>query len=121
MRIAVLADIHGNVDALDGVLRDLSRGGSVDHILVLGDLVAFGSDVIPVVERLDSMAGASCIRGNTDRWVASGESPLPPEDRRTEEHPEDLSGSHAPADGRLRSSPLVAASTGCPSCLLRSG
>jgi predicted phosphodiesterase len=84
--MAVLADIHGNIDALDAVLQDLSRDGCIDHILVLGDLVAFGPDAIPVVERLLSMPRVSCILGNTDRWVASGESPLPPEDRRTEEH-----------------------------------
>ena len=86
MRIAVLADIHGNIDALDAVLRDLAGSGPVDRILVLGDLVAFGPDVIPVAERLQSVPGVSCIRGNTDRWVASGDSPLPPEDFRTEEH-----------------------------------
>ena len=39
MKFAALADIHGNVQALDAVLAD-QRCASADEIVVLGDVVA---------------------------------------------------------------------------------
>ena len=41
MRYGVLADVHGNLDALRAVLRALERHG-VDRYLVAGDLVGYG-------------------------------------------------------------------------------
>ncbi|TIW76192.1 MAG: metallophosphoesterase, partial [Mesorhizobium sp.] len=40
MRIAVLADIHGNLLALDAVLDDLNRRGGADVTVDLGDCVS---------------------------------------------------------------------------------
>ena len=40
MRIAVLADIHGNVLALDAVLEDLKQRGGADLTVNLGDSVS---------------------------------------------------------------------------------
>lgn len=42
MRVAVMADIHGNAIALDAVLQDVERRGGVDAYWVLGDMVALG-------------------------------------------------------------------------------
>ncbi|MGD2147629.1 MAG: metallophosphoesterase, partial [Anaerolineae bacterium] len=39
MRLALLADIHGNGSALRAVLADLDRQGGADCLLVLGDIV----------------------------------------------------------------------------------
>ena len=36
MRVAVLADIHGNLPALDAVLRDVEAAG-VDRVVLGGD------------------------------------------------------------------------------------
>jgi predicted phosphodiesterase len=76
MRIAFLADIHGNPIALDAVLADLHAQAPFDEIWVLGDLVALGHDPAGVLQRLDMLSNARTIRGNTDRYVA-GEHPGP--------------------------------------------
>jgi predicted phosphodiesterase len=44
MKIAVLADIHGNSMALDAVIQDIEQSGGVDEFWILGDLVAIGLD-----------------------------------------------------------------------------
>ena len=40
MRIAVIADIHGNILALEAVIADLARRGGADVVVNLGDLVS---------------------------------------------------------------------------------
>jgi len=77
MRIAVLADIHGNSIALDAVFEDIANTGGVDAWWVLGDLVALGPDPIGVMQRLYSLKNLQMIRGNTDRYVTSGDRPAP--------------------------------------------
>jgi predicted phosphodiesterase len=43
MRLALLSDIHANLEALEAVLRDLD-GEKVDQIVCLGDVVGYGTD-----------------------------------------------------------------------------
>jgi diadenosine tetraphosphatase ApaH/serine/threonine PP2A family protein phosphatase len=68
MRLAILADIHGNVLALDAVLDDLSRRGGADAVVNLGDLVA--GPLWPA-ETMERLAGIDTVtlRGNHDRRV----------------------------------------------------
>lgn len=77
MRIALLADIHGNDIALEAVLVDIEQQGGVDAYWVLGDLVAIGHAPIKVLERLIALPNVRLIRGNTDRYVCTGERPSP--------------------------------------------
>jgi putative phosphoesterase len=77
MKIALLADIHGNTLALDAVLADIAHKGGVDGFWILGDLVALGPDPVGVLERLAQLNGLRLIRGNTDRYVVSGDRPAP--------------------------------------------
>src|SRR5688572_21341397 len=77
MKIALLSDIHGNSIALDAVLADIQARGGVDGYWVLGDLVALGPDPIGVLERLAALPNLQCVRGNTDRYVCSGDRPPP--------------------------------------------
>lgn len=77
MRIALFSDIHGNTLALDAVLQDIQQQGGVDAYWILGDLVAIGPDPIGVLERLDSLKNTSFTRGNTDRYIVTGERPPP--------------------------------------------
>lgn len=79
MRIALISDIHGNAIALDAVLRDVEKRGEVDAYWVLGDLVAIGPDPIGVMARLMSLPNAVFIRGNTDRYIVTGDRPEPSE------------------------------------------
>lgn len=65
MRIAVLADIHGNLLALDACLADLAAQGGADGVVVAGDICLDGPKPKKVLQRLEEI-GAACIRGNKD-------------------------------------------------------
>jgi predicted phosphodiesterase len=73
MRIAALSDIHGNDVALAAVLDDIRKNGGADEVWVLGDIVAMGPHPVRVLEMLDALPNARCIRGNTDRYVFTGQ------------------------------------------------
>lgn len=75
MRLAILSDIHGNTIALDAVLEDIRSSGGVDGYLVLGDLAAIGPDPVGAPERVAGLPGAHVVRGNTDRYMVTGEGP----------------------------------------------
>lgn len=77
LRVAILADIHGNLTALDAVLADIDRRGGVDEVWVLGDLAAIGPNPIGVLERLLDLPKVRMVRGNTDRYITTGERPAP--------------------------------------------
>lgn len=77
LKAAILADIHGNSLALEAVLQDIRTRGEVDEYWVLGDLAALGPDPLGVLERLSQLPQARFIRGNTDRYLVSGEQPGP--------------------------------------------
>jgi len=67
MHLAVLADIHGNVLALEAVLADLEHR-KVDDVVNLGDCVSgplSPRETAHLLMRLDWPT----IRGNHDRWV----------------------------------------------------
>ncbi len=63
MRVALLSDIHSNLEALEAVLTAMPE---VDRILVLGDIVGYGPDPNGVIARLRSV-GARGVRGNHDQ------------------------------------------------------
>jgi putative phosphoesterase len=69
MRVAVLADIHGNLPALEAVLEDVQAVG-MDAVVLNGDL-ADGPLPAQTLDRLEDLgAQAIWVRGNTDRWLA---------------------------------------------------
>jgi diadenosine tetraphosphatase ApaH/serine/threonine PP2A family protein phosphatase len=68
-RIAIIADIHGNVPALEAVLRDIERV-SPDEIVVAGDLVGRGPQGSAVVKRIQAL-DCVCIRGNHEDYLLS--------------------------------------------------
>jgi predicted phosphodiesterase len=76
VRLGIIADIHGNDVALRAVLKDAERL-EVDRWWALGDLVLFGPRPAEVLERLRGQPGLSMLRGNTDRYVLTGEQPAP--------------------------------------------
>jgi putative phosphoesterase len=76
MRLGVVADIHGNDVALRAVLDD-AAGCHVDRWWALGDLVLFGPRPAEVLELLQGLPGIGLLRGNTDRYVLTGEQPAP--------------------------------------------
>ncbi len=79
MRIAILADIHGNLPALEAVVRDFSRRG-VDAVVNLGDSVS--GPLLPL-ETAQYLMGQDWthIAGNHDRQLlAQGPGPWGPSD-----------------------------------------
>jgi predicted phosphodiesterase len=73
MRIALIADIHGNLVALDAVLDDLSHE-RVDQVICLGDIAAFGPQPDEVVARLRNL-GWPVVMGDTDATLLRPEAP----------------------------------------------
>ena len=67
MRIAVLADIHGNVRALRAVMDDLKQVAP-DRVLNLGDTVSGPLEAAETADVLISLAWTT-IRGNHDRQL----------------------------------------------------
>jgi putative phosphoesterase len=76
MRIALLSDIHGNLVALEAVLADARTQGA-EQFWVIGDFSAIGPDPVAVLERLAALNELLVTRGNTDRYVVTGEGPPP--------------------------------------------
>jgi predicted phosphodiesterase len=68
-RIALLADVHGNVPALEAVLGDIAAAG-IAETYCLGDLVGYGPDPAGVIARIRE-AGIPTVRGNYDDGVGN--------------------------------------------------
>ncbi len=66
-KIAILADIHGNMPALRAVLEDLERERP-DEVLVGGDLVGRGPEGSRVVAAIEER-GWRCLRGNHEDYL----------------------------------------------------
>lgn len=76
MRLGLLSDVHGNLVALDAVLADAEAAG-VTEWWVLGDLAALGAQPVATLDRLTALANVRFARGNTDRYLVTGERPRP--------------------------------------------
>ena len=68
MQVAVISDVHGNVQALEAVLEAIDAV-QVDEIWCLGDVVGYGADPVRCMEIVDESA-AVCLAGNHDLVVA---------------------------------------------------
>lgn len=73
-RVAILADVHGNADALEAVLADLAQHGP-DLVVFAGDLVMGGPHPVQALTRIQSLYAPAVI-GNTDIEVVEGTSPI---------------------------------------------
>lgn len=69
MRIAVLADIHANLEALEAVCADLVLRRP-DAVICLGDLVGYGPDPERVVRRIIDL-GYLAVMGNHEAALTS--------------------------------------------------
>lgn len=73
--LATLYDIHGNLVALDAVLKD-AEGAGADSYLLGGDFASWSPWPQETIERLRGLPQATWIRGNGERWLRE-----PPADR----------------------------------------
>ncbi|MEM9102686.1 MAG: metallophosphoesterase family protein [Pseudomonadota bacterium] len=69
--LAVMADIHSNLYALEAVLDDMKHQ-AVEKAIVLGDIVGYGPQPQECIQRLQSQ-DFTVIQGNHDNTVASGQ------------------------------------------------
>jgi diadenosine tetraphosphatase ApaH/serine/threonine PP2A family protein phosphatase len=67
VRVAVVSDIHANLEALEAVAADF---GSIDAVWSLGDVVGYGPDPVACLDWVRSHA-REAIPGNHD-WAAIG-------------------------------------------------
>ena len=72
---ALLYDIHGNLPALEEVLKDADAAGA-DAYLLGGDFASWSPWPRETIELLRTLANTTWIRGNGERWLRE-----PPLDR----------------------------------------
>ena len=70
MRYALISDIHGNLPALETVLREIAARSDIDAVYHLGDLVGYSPWPNEVIARLRSN-GIAGVAGNYDSTVAA--------------------------------------------------
>jgi diadenosine tetraphosphatase ApaH/serine/threonine PP2A family protein phosphatase len=73
MRLAILSDVHANLEALTAVIQDIEKS-SVEKVIFLGDAVGYGADPNDCVRLIGDLCDIKLL-GNHD-YVAMGlESP----------------------------------------------
>ena len=72
MKLALLSDLHANIQAFDACLEHARQQGAT-QFAVLGDLVGYGADPVAVVRRVQALvaAGAFVIKGNHDAMAVA--------------------------------------------------
>ena len=60
MKIAVISDIHGNMDAFDQVLEDIDKS-HVDSIISLGDNIGYGPEPEKVIRKICELECAPIV------------------------------------------------------------
>lgn len=65
MKVAILSDIHANIEALEAVLADAAQQ-QVTHYIGLGDVIGFNGDPAACVERVMPLFNAA-VRGNHEQ------------------------------------------------------
>ncbi len=71
MKIASISDIHGNIESLQAVVRDIKREG-IEKIFVCGDLAVAGpnpSETLDLLQELSKTKEVIFILGNTDEMI----------------------------------------------------
>lgn len=61
---AIISDIHGNLEALEAVLEDISQQG-ITQVYCLGDIVGYGPNPRQCIDRV--MSCEVCLLGNHDQ------------------------------------------------------
>lgn len=69
MKYAILADIHGNLEALQVVLEDCKALG-VTHYACLGDVVGYNANPKECLDIIRGM-GMPCVKGNHDEYCST--------------------------------------------------
>ena len=73
MKIAIISDIHANLEALTAVMEDIQRQ-NITSIYVLGDIVGYGVDPMSCLSCLQQHE-MICVQGNHDYMAAANKYP----------------------------------------------
>ena len=68
MKYAIIADIHGNLDAFQVVLEDI-RAQNATHIVCLGDVVGYNANPKECLQIIRDM-NIPCVKGNHDEYCS---------------------------------------------------
>ena len=68
MKIAVLSDIHSNLEALQVCCQSALEHGA-ERFICLGDMVGYGPDPVAVLDMLQSLPGFTSVLGNHDEYT----------------------------------------------------
>ncbi len=71
MKFAIIADIHGNLDAFQVVLEDAKKQ-QVTHYACLGDVVGYNANPKECLDIVRTM-NMPCVKGNHDEYCSSDE------------------------------------------------
>lgn len=66
MKIGVISDIHANLPALKGVLKDIDKRGRVDLLICLGDFIGYGPYPNEVCNTLKKEKNFLAVLGDHD-------------------------------------------------------
>src|SRR5918997_1247229 len=66
--MVVVADIHGNLTALDAVIDDIHRRGVTEEVVHAGDLALLGARPAEVVDRVAELGWPGVV-GNVDELL----------------------------------------------------
>ncbi len=69
MRLAILSDIHGNLEAFQAVRADIQRQG-LDEIVCLGDMIGYGPDPEEVIKGVQDLQ-CMTVLGNHEAALLS--------------------------------------------------
>jgi predicted phosphodiesterase len=67
-QLALIADIHGNLEALDAVLADIDRRAPDASLACAGDIVGYGPDPEACIARLRTR-DVQCVMGNHEEML----------------------------------------------------
>jgi len=68
MKLALISDIHSNIEALDSVLEHIDTAFPDATLICAGDVVGYGPDPLKCIDRLVERQ-ALCVVGNHDEMV----------------------------------------------------
>jgi len=69
VKLAIISDIHSNLEALEAVIAD-ARARGAERFACLGDIVGYGADPVACLERVRSLDPVAVIQGNHDVYSA---------------------------------------------------
>jgi putative phosphoesterase len=73
MRYLIFSDIHGNLEALNALLK-FAQKRKIDHFVFLGDLVGYGASPNETIQKVRNLRPLAIIRGNHDKAVSGFDS-----------------------------------------------